>query len=357
MKNLLKIGIGVGLLFAIVSVPFPFYFLPNLSYATSDSLLMFQVVLIALVSGFIVGCFLGRKLEQQKTLTILKTIIAYILSFYLFKYGFDKLFFNQFYFPEPNILHTPVGHLSKDILFWSSMGSSYWYTVFMGIIEIVPAFLFLRKKTRLLGSFISFGILLNVWAINFGFNISVKLLSSLLLLLSLYLVSFSYKRVYFVFTNNKIDEVEKDDAILKQKTFLNRVLKSILISFFAIEILLPHIEKEERGTITVSPESFTVINVTSGAKFMQDIKRIHIHSKGWVILEDIHQNFKDYSFQVHPTNSSFELKGKKINLKIHSSNKRPTLTWLENGDLKICVLEQIDLSRMSLKDDRSNWIF
>jgi len=43
----------------------------------------------------------------------------------LLNYGTDKLFLEQFYKPDANILFTPLGFLDSDILFWSKY-SFFW---------------------------------------------------------------------------------------------------------------------------------------------------------------------------------------------------------------------------------------
>ena len=45
------------------------------------------------------------------------------------------------------------------------------------LLEILAAVLILIKRTRLMGLLLSLGILINVVAVNFGFDISVKLFS------------------------------------------------------------------------------------------------------------------------------------------------------------------------------------
>lgn len=116
---------------------------------------------------------------------LLKTVLASILFFFLFKYGWDKVTKGQFYMPEPNTLFTPFGKLSKDIAYWSLVGSSYPYTVSLGIIEVIAAFLLLFKRTQFLASLLSIVIFGQVVLINFSFDISVKLLSGSLLLFSI----------------------------------------------------------------------------------------------------------------------------------------------------------------------------
>jgi hypothetical protein len=102
----------------------------------------------------------------------------------LLLYGFDKVFKSQFYLPEPNTLYTPLGQLSPDLAYWSMMGASHAYSVFAGLLEVGPGLLLLWGRTRLVGGILALAVLANVLALNFGFDISVKLWSGFLLLLA-----------------------------------------------------------------------------------------------------------------------------------------------------------------------------
>mgnify|MGYP006182332955 FL=1 len=102
---------------------------------------------------------------------LLKTVLAAILFFFLFKYGWDKIIKMQFYRPEPNTLFTPFGKLSKDIAYWSLVGSSYSYTVTLGVIEVVIALLLLFKRTQFLASLLAITIFGQIVLINFSFDI------------------------------------------------------------------------------------------------------------------------------------------------------------------------------------------
>jgi hypothetical protein len=94
---------------------------------------------------------------------------------HLLKYGFDKVLKLQFYLPEPNTLYTPLGQLPPDLAYWSVMGASRFYTVFAGVMEVLPGLLLLWGRTRRLGGVWALAVLINVLALNIGFNISVKL--------------------------------------------------------------------------------------------------------------------------------------------------------------------------------------
>lgn len=93
----------------------------GLIISDSQGLLIFLFLL--LVISFFIGLlwlkFIPYHIEKVKYW--MKIIISYYLSFVLFIYGANKIFKCQFYEPEPNILFTPLGYLSKDILYWSAL--------------------------------------------------------------------------------------------------------------------------------------------------------------------------------------------------------------------------------------------
>ncbi len=111
----------------------------------------------------------------------LHTGAAGVLALHLLLYGFDKVFKSQFYLPEPNTLYTPLGQLPPDLAYWSVMGASHAYSVFAGLLEVGPGLLLLWGRTRQVGGLLALGVLANVLALNFGFDISVKLWSGFLL--------------------------------------------------------------------------------------------------------------------------------------------------------------------------------
>ena len=224
MEHLRKFTLRFGFVYIVlfaVTLPFPLYFFPSpgellhpwlqqfnewsalhiwgigipfTARVESDStglylhlvhLFFFSLVL---ASTWIYG--IRKTVPEEKVRYWFQVSASYLLAFFLLKYGLDKVFKAQFYLPEPNTLYTPMGLLSKDILFWSTMGSSYAYSVFMGILEVLPAVLLFSSNTRLLGGIIAFGVLLNVLAINLSFDISVKVLSFYLQLSCAYLYGY-----------------------------------------------------------------------------------------------------------------------------------------------------------------------
>lgn len=162
----------------------------------------FNLLLFSLVIGGISALFQKNQINPQLKY-LFHTIIRYYLAMQLLAYGWSKVFKWQFYLPEPNILYTPLGKISPDLLYWSTMGVSRSYTMFGGFAEVLVAFLLLFKKTRLLGALIGIGIMTNVVMINFSYDISVKFYSSFLLFLLIILVFSDAKRLFSFFILNK----------------------------------------------------------------------------------------------------------------------------------------------------------
>ena len=137
LKLIIKNTLGVWLVLFAIALPFPYYLIPHWpQHVQSDSEILYLIALAVLGFSILFNVvLLFFKNDYSKNVsTFTHVAIVYILIFYLLKYGADKLFKHQFYIPEPNTLHTPLGYLSKDILFWSSMSSSYLYNLFMGLI-------------------------------------------------------------------------------------------------------------------------------------------------------------------------------------------------------------------------------
>ena len=167
---------------AVFHVPAPYTLAVR---SDSTGLYLHALVLLALAT---LGAALWPRRWRPRPAVLwhwLHTGASYYLALQLLAYGFDKVFKHQFYLPEPNTLYTPLGQLTPDLLYWSVMGVSRPYTVFSGLMEVVPAALLLFQRTRAVGGLVALGVLLNVAALNLGFDISVKLYSLFLLLLSL----------------------------------------------------------------------------------------------------------------------------------------------------------------------------
>lgn len=219
MINFIRIWLISFVLLFIITVPFPIHSITHPGLFLEPFLVQLEETIchfiglkfifqhhfysdsvdltVHLTGLFFISLILGLSLNKHPCSTRIGQLwlpfLSYVLAFFLFKYGCDKLFKIQFYYPEPNILFTPFGKLDLDILYWSTIGKSHGYNIFLGIIEIIPGFLLLHSKTRKLGALIAFMVLIHVLMINIFYHIEVKILSSFLVLIS-FAVLFHYRK-------------------------------------------------------------------------------------------------------------------------------------------------------------------
>ncbi len=131
---------------------------------------------------------LHRRTEYRTLYAFLGLGLRVCLGAALLSYGFSKVFQMQFNPPGLRQLTERYGDASPMGLLWTFMGYSIPYTLFAGLAEITPGLLLLFRRTATLGSLLAAAVLLNVVLLNFCYDVPVKLYSSTLLLLSLFLL-------------------------------------------------------------------------------------------------------------------------------------------------------------------------
>lgn len=227
-----------------------------------------------------------RKLNPTE---LLKTVLSAILFFFLFKYGWDKITKGQFYMPEPNTLFTPFGKLSKDIAYWSLVGSSYPYTVSLGIIEVAAALLLLFKRTQFLASLLAIIIFGQVVLINFSFDISVKLLSGSLLLFSIVYSSCFTQNWKGVFGFGA-------EKVLYNQSRKHRISKFVFAGLVIAESISPSLVSgnlnDDRYPRLAHHGAYRVYGSS-------EIKQLYIHRRHYVILQSWKDEFTDYRIDTH----------------------------------------------------------
>jgi hypothetical protein len=115
--------------------------------------------------------------------------IRYMLGSIMLGYGWAKLIPVQMPAPGPERLVGTVGDMSPMGLLWTFMGASLPYQMLAGFAEALGGVLLFWRRTTLLGALILTGVLSNVVALNFCYDVPVKLYSSHLLGLAVVLVA------------------------------------------------------------------------------------------------------------------------------------------------------------------------
>ncbi|MES2376370.1 MAG: hypothetical protein V4553_07320 [Bacteroidota bacterium] len=170
---------------------------------TFDWLIYGSVVIIATFSCAI-WSLVGRKARNyNKMLYWLCTIIRYYAGMTMLRYGGAKVIKLQFAGPNPMRLMEPVGELSPFSLAWTYMGHSVAFNYFAGLAEVACGMLMFWRRTTTLGAVMGFVIAGNIVAINYCFDVPVKLLSTTLTIMFAFLLATDSRRLINVFITNK----------------------------------------------------------------------------------------------------------------------------------------------------------
>ena len=155
-------------------------------------------LLIAL-GATLVWTLLDRKRAHYARLSQwLNVYVRFGLATIMFGYGFAKIIPTQMPSPQLERLVEPWGEFSPMGVLWSFMGYSSVYQIFTGFGEAIGAFLLVFRRTTTLGALVLCAVLANVVLMNYTFDVPVKLFSTNLLLMAIYLAAPDAKRVFGV---------------------------------------------------------------------------------------------------------------------------------------------------------------
>jgi uncharacterized membrane protein YphA (DoxX/SURF4 family) len=300
-------------------------------------------------------------------------LIRYYLALQLFVYGFNKFFKWQFYLPEPNTLFTSMGNTPKDLLYWSSMGTSRLYSMFTGSLEILAATFLLFRKTLLTGVLISLGIMINVLMINFGFDISVKLYSCFLLFLCCILILPDAKRLFQFFFSDKTFTKEKwsPEFYVGKKRWIYLLAKFLIVAIIILDPLSLYLKSGNfNDDAFPRPLMHGAYDVTLFVKNSDTLlplqndtlrwKRVFIHRRGYFITQGMNDEMEDYSLDNY-------IEGKKLIIMNYDGSvktffnyeKTSDSTFSLNGKLRgdslTIHLRKIDLGKLPLNDVGFHW--
>jgi|SRR6185312_1001219 len=116
-----------------------------------------------------------------------KVYVQVGLGLVLIVYGGLKVVPSQFHRPPVSRLLQPFGDASPMGVLWTFMGASAPYTIFAGLAELIPGLLLVFRRTASLGALVAIPVLTNVVVLNYCYDVPVKLFSTHLLAIAIFL--------------------------------------------------------------------------------------------------------------------------------------------------------------------------
>jgi len=196
---------------------------------TYDYVIVFACAMLGLI-GTVVWSILDRKRANYDTLYYwLTAAIRFYVGLMLIQYGMVKVIKLQFSSPGFYRLTQPYGDSSPMGLAWTFLGFSKGYNMFMGLAEMAAGLLLFRR-TLALGAIITLATAANVMAVNFFYDVPVKIVSTALVVMTLFLLLRDAKRLFtFFFTGRAIAL-----PVIKAPVISQRWLRITKLSFKAL---------------------------------------------------------------------------------------------------------------------------
>jgi hypothetical protein len=118
-------------------------------------------------------------------------------------YGAAKIF--RMHFPQPNLykLLEPLGDYSPMSLLWTFTGASRGYSIFAGCVQMFGGILLFVPRLTTLGALVGLVVFSNIFALNLGYDLPVKLYSLHILLVCFFLVLPDARRLVNFFSLNR----------------------------------------------------------------------------------------------------------------------------------------------------------
>lgn len=165
----------------------------------------------------------------------LRVYVRFGLAVIMFSYGFAKIIPTQMPAPQLERLVSTWGESSPMGVLWTFMGVSPVYQIFTGVGEALGGALLLFRRTTTLGALILIGVLSNVVLLNFTFDVPVKLYSTNLLLMAVFLAAFDARRLVYVLMLNR-DAEPQPTRVLFSRVRTRRIAAGIATCFIAFTI-------------------------------------------------------------------------------------------------------------------------
>jgi hypothetical protein len=252
---------------------------------TFDYLLMLLNVVVAAAGMMIWSALDWKRANYNKLLYWLCTIVRYYVAVTMVTYGGIKVVKLQF--PDPSLgrLLQPLGNFSPMGLEWNYMGFSKGFNYVTGFAELSCGLLLLFRRTTTLGAILGIVVAGNVMAVNYCYDVPVKLLSTMLVVMCLFLMLQQFTRLLNFFILNK----ETPPANIAAPKFKARwknivliVVKYILVAYVVIGYLINDIQAgQSNGDESPKTPLFGIYNVQSFVRNKDTIAPLKTDTTRW----------------------------------------------------------------------------
>ena len=200
---------------------------------------IFCYLILALAATAVWILLDSRRANHARLHEWLRVYVRFVLAVAMLRYGAYKVIPEQFGTPFPSDLLQPIGESSPMRLLWTFMGASIPYVIFTGAAEMLGGLLLAARRTTLLGALVCIGVLSNVVMLNLSYDVPVKLYSSHLLLMAVFLAAPDLRRLASLFVwNRRVPPAEQRPLFASRRGNLAAlVFRTVFILYVTVAAL------------------------------------------------------------------------------------------------------------------------
>ena len=150
---------------------------------------------IAIAATFIWSAADRKRTHYETLHAWLRLYVRVVLGAYMLEYGSWKVYFpDQMRPPTLSSLLVPFGDLAPTARLWLFMGSSQFYTVCTGAVEMIGGALLFIPGVTTVGALISAGAMANVFLLDVSYDVGVTQFAFILLSMAIFLLAPDFRR-------------------------------------------------------------------------------------------------------------------------------------------------------------------
>ncbi|MEJ6980087.1 hypothetical protein WG906_06480 [Pedobacter sp. P351] len=164
--------------------------------------------LILVFAGAVIGGAIWTLLDKNTTqytklYYLIRVLARYRLAYGMVGWGLKKAFPMQMVYPTEGMLNTPFIDFAEKKLYWSHVGVSFEYTVFLGFAEILPGLLLLHRKTSVLGAALAAVVTFNICIANHAYDAGVAVPAAYFAIIGIFITWYDLPKIWNLIVNEK----------------------------------------------------------------------------------------------------------------------------------------------------------
>ncbi len=289
---------------------------------TYDYLIMLLIFSVSLLGTLLWSIVDRQSVDYSRLYYWLTVAIRFYVGLMLFNYGLVKIIKLQF--PDPSLyrLMQNYGDSSPMGLAWTFLGFSRGYNIFMGMAE-VSAVLLLFRRTMTLGALIALATAANVMAVNYFFDVPVKILSSVLVLMVLFLLAKDAGPLWKFFLTNgnaSLNAIKVPEFSRNWMPKGKLLLKTLIITYAVITRLIGVADaRKVYGDLATKPYLYGIYDVDLFVSNGDTIAPLTTKTDRWhqfIVQYEGHSMARMMDFSNQYFASEIDTVGKTLDLKL-----------------------------------------